>query len=211
MPANYAKFTSAGIIRNNPNPMFVDESHGGGTSTGITLSDLKYLRNDVLLQNISVMQEAVEKFICANQSDYPLIPRQSYSKWEKDSADTRKTGLIFLYDDECDKPCSNVSVPAPASIPQTRACTLVLNIVTTPDPSQQYLLCNLQTIPREYPAGNTLIIPHLIGKIVNPNMLIGLTPCLCPTDPATGTLDNTAGGGFPAGTTVIINYNELVG
>lgn len=218
LPANYAKFTSQGIQKLNPAPAFLDSS-AAGTSTGISLRDLQYLRNDILLQNISVMQDALEQYICANKASYPLIPAHTYSKWEKEAKkDTRKSGLVFIYDDDCDdRPYNNTPAPAPTPVPQTRACTLVLNIVASPDPSHLYLLCNLNTIPLEYHAGNTLTIPHLIGKIVNPNILVGLTPCYCPTDPGTGELDNTLGGGFqvspdPANPTqVIINYNEIVG
>lgn len=223
LPANYAKFTSSGIQKNNPNPTFLGES-SQGTSSGISLNDLKYLRDNILLQNISVMQEALEKFIFFNKTSYPLVPVESYCKWDASSnkKEVRNSGIVFIYDDE-DDCCegrsfvNNVPGPAPIPIPQTRACTLVLNIVASPDATHLYLLCNLQTIPLEYPAGNTIVIPHLIGKVVNPNILIALTPCFCPTNPATGMLDNTAGGGFQVSTDpsnptqVIINYNEIVG
>jgi len=219
LPANYAKFTSQGIQKNNPSPTFIDGS-AGGTSAGISLNDLKYLRNDVLLQNISVMQEALEKFIYANATQYPLVPCESYNKWGDDKVkDTRTSGIVFIYDeDDCDdkrRNYNNAPPPTPLPIPQTRACTLVLNIVASPNPAHQYLLCNLQTIPLEYPAGNTLTIPHLVGLTVNPTILIGLTNVYCPT--VNGVLDNTAGGGFQVSsdplnpTQVIINYNEVVG
>lgn len=220
LPANYAKFTSSGIQKLNPTPAFLD-TNAGGTSSGISLNDLKYLRNEVLLQNISVMQDAMEQYLFNNRSSYPLVPCETYNKWDKDIAqDTRKTGLVFIYDEDCDNDCrhdyNNAPMPSPAPIPQTRSCSLVLYIVASPNPGHLYLLCNLQTIPLEYPAANTMTIPHLIGKVVNPNILIGLTPAYCPTSPL-GELDNTAGGGFQVSpdplnpTMVIINYNEVVG
>ena len=215
LPANYAKFTTAGIIKNNPAPAFLDSS-AGGTSAGITLGDLKYLRDSVLLQTINVMTEAVEKFLCANQASYPLVPSEVLDRWGYDGRkkDTRRTGMIFIYDDDDWEDRRNVYIPsgpAPTPIPQSRSCTLILDIVETPDPTQQYLLCNLQTIPLQYAVGSTLTIPHLIGLIVNPVIQIDNgQPFLCSYNGSTGTFDNTAGGGFVAGNTVVINYNELV-
>ena len=220
MPSNYVKFTTAGMVKNNPNPAFLD-GNASGNSSGASLRDLQYLRDNVLLQNINVMQESLERFLYANKASFPLVPSCVYDKWDcngNKKEDTRRTGLVFIYDDEddCDSRggyCGSTSTPAPtpAPIPQTRSCTLILEIVDTPDPTHLYLLCNLQNIPLEYPVGNTLTVPHLIGLIVNTVIQIDNgAPFVCPYNAATGTFDNTSGGGFVSGNTVIINYNELI-
>ena len=214
---NYAKFTSSGIIKNNPSPSIIDSSATAGTSAGISLNDLKYLRDNVLLQNISVMTDSLERYLVANYASYPLIPQDVCNRWCQDGKkqETRKTGFAFIYNDEdCDYdrfPSYAPPMPTPTPIPQTRACTLIINIVVSPDVSHVLLLCNLQTIPLEYPVLMTLTIPHLIGLTVNPVIQINnAMPFVCPYNAITGTFDNTLGGGFNDGDTVVINYNEVI-
>ena len=103
LPANYAKFTSSGIVKNNPNPTFIDGS-ASGTSSGISLNDLKYLRDDILLQNISVLTDSLEKFLYYNKANYPLLPNELCEKFcdKEKPQSTRKTGFVFPTDDDDD-------------------------------------------------------------------------------------------------------------
>ncbi len=213
LPDNYAQLTASGIEKNNPAPAFLNNA-ASGSSAGVGLRDLKYLRDSALFGRVNVMQDALERFLCINYTQYPLYPTPD--KWGKDGVKktTRKGSFIDIYgdDDECCREGDRHPVISQSTtqVVRTLACTLVLEIVSTPDPSLTYTLCNLQTILLQYAAGNTITIPHLIGKVVNPNILIDLTPANVPTDPATGILDNTTGGGFLAGSTIIINYNEVI-
>lgn len=210
---NYAEFNASGILKNNPAPAFLDSS-AAGTSAGIGLHDLKYLRDASLFGRINPMQDALEKFLCINYAQYPLYPNPD--KWDRhgNKTTTRKGSFINIYadDDDCCNDNRRAVVPQPitSQVVRTLSCTLVLNIVTTPDPDATYLLCNLNTIPLQYPAGTTITIPHLIGKVVSPSVLIDLTPAYVPTNQNTGVLDNTAGGGFLAGSTIIITYSEVI-
>lgn len=216
LPENYAKFTSSGIQINNPNPSFIDGS-AQGNSAGVSLQGLKYLRDNRLLNRVSVMSDALEQFLCANYRSYPLYPTPY--KWDKGvKVESRKSGFVDIYAD--DEDCANwghhsTPVPTPVPAPRTLSCSMIINIVASPNPSNTYTLCNMQTIARDYPAGNTLTIPHLIGKVVNPTIYIDSSPNVIIMDTATGTFDNTAGGGFNVNTdgpptTIVITYNEIV-
>lgn len=216
LPEVYAQFSNAGVIKNNPSPTFLDGNTQGGTSSGIGLNDLKYLKDDVLLQRISVMQDALERYLCENAASFPLYPKKNHI-WDEHGRrqSSRKTGFIDIYSEDCDDertyiaPSQNV---APA--PSYRACSMQLQIKTTPNPSNAYTLCNLTTIALEYPEGMTLTVPHLIGKTITYPIYVGNNPIsVMPFDILTGTLDNTANGGFssdPSANTITINYNEVV-
>lgn len=101
LPEVYAQFSDAGVVKNNPSPTFIDGS-AQGTSAGIGLNDLKYLKDDVLLQRISVMQDALDRFLCENSASYPLYPKKNHV-WDEHGHNhsSRKTGFILMYDD-CD-------------------------------------------------------------------------------------------------------------
>jgi hypothetical protein len=209
LSSNYAQFTAQGMVKNNPvGSVLGDKST---ESVGIGLRDVKYLEDRVLLDRINPLQTVLEQWICTNKSTYPL-----YDSSRCDCQKSKRTTsfLLDIYDEDDDRwNRSNNQTPAPTPVPSPTylGCTLILNIVASPNPSNVYLLCNLQTIAKEYPAGNTLVIPHLIGLTVNPVIQIDNgVPFLCPYDAATGTFDNTTGGGFNIGSTIIINYNERV-
>lgn len=213
LPEVYAQFSDAGVVKNNPSPTFIDSS-AQGTSAGIGLNDLKYLKDDVLLQRISIMQDALERFLCENAASYPLYPKKNHV-WDEHGRrqNSRKTGFILMYDEDCndnyycDTPASAAVTPAPSY----RSCSMQLRIVATPNPSNTYTLCNLTTIALEYPEGMTLTVPHLIGKTVSATVYIGNNPINDMTyDILTGTFDNTPNGGFADGNTVTIDYTEVV-
>jgi len=206
LPSNYAKFTSQGIVKNNPAHTFIDSSNAG-TSSGISLDDLKYLRNDVLLQNISILEDTLKTYLFLNATLYPCVPNIKNEDKEK----SRKSGLVFIYDeDDCDNRRERYMPPPspnPVTVPYTMTCSITALIKTSPDGST-YTLCNLQTIPAQYPIGNTLTLSNLIGKYVTGIMTLNGNTVSIPYNAATGTFDNTAGGGFNDGDTFIFLYNE---
>jgi hypothetical protein len=212
MPANYAKFSSSGIVKNNPSPTFLDSS-SAGTSSGISLADLKYLRDDVLLQSISVLEDSLKAYLSLNSASFPLVPNTCRQE-EKPS---RKSGLVFIYEDDDDdchdrrRDCRpNNNQTAPAVVPDTNymTCSITALIKTDPDATATYMLCNMQSIPAEYAPGNTLVLPNLIKKYVTGIMTLNGNPVTTPFNSASGTFDNTANGGFNDGDVFIFLYNE---
>jgi hypothetical protein len=96
LPENYAKFTNSGIIRNNPSPGFIDAGTGGGTTAGVTVKDLKYIRDEVRFERLSVMRDAVIRYIHANGSMFPLYP----DKWLREKENSKKTAFINIYSEQ---------------------------------------------------------------------------------------------------------------
>jgi len=202
---NYASFTSSGIQKANP----LDSSMGTASakSVGISLPDLKFLNDNILLGRINPAGDYLEKWICANVASYPLYP---YEKCN-DREHSRTTGFVNIYEDEdCGRRHKNYwnSYPTPAPMPQpvTQTCSITLTIVPVPN-GTLYGLCNLQTIPAQYAPVLTLTLSNLAGKNVNSVALyngnpisIGpvnlVSPATIGYNSATGTFDRTLQGGF---------------
>lgn len=93
----------------------------------------------------------------------------------------------------------------------SKSCTIVAVIKDRPDASVLFTLCNGSTIPGQYPSGNTLVIPHLIGLQVAPWIILnnGVRQDI-PFDNTTGTFNNTANGGFNDGDLITISYDEPI-
>jgi len=93
----------------------------------------------------------------------------------------------------------------------TMACSIQVVVKDSPDGSLTYTLCDGGTIPLQYPTGNTVVIPHLIGLYVQRPIFINNQPDqTIPFDTTTGTLDNTANGGFQDGDIITINYAQPI-
>ena len=100
LPENYAKLTNQGVIKNNPSPSLIDGS-ASGTSAGIGLRDLKYLRDDLLFQRVSIMEDATRNYIYNNASLYPLFPQKTFDEMsERNKPSSRKTAFIDIYEDK---------------------------------------------------------------------------------------------------------------
>lgn len=217
MPNNYAHFTTAGIVKNNPVASVLGDK--STESVGISLSDMKYIRDSVLLDSINLMTESVKQYVRENRALYPHIPVECY---EVKNAN-RRTGIMFIYDDDdcgCDSRasrrgkdyhCDNQpGTAAGQKEPNYMTCTLKAKIATDPNPDATFMLCNMDSIPAEYPVGDTLTIPMLINGYVNDIMTLNGNTVNIPFDPATGTFDNTSGGGFNDGDLFIIMYNQIM-
>lgn len=208
---NYASFNSSGIQKANP----LDSSLGGASAAkvGISLPDLKFLNDNILLGRINPAQDFLESWICANVANYPLYPYQNCQhRFDEHGNISRTTGFVNIYEDEDD--CwgrhhsrNNFPIPTPSPTPQPAkvTCSISITIVPIPD-GTLYPLCNLQTIPAQYaPSTTTLQLTNLIGKNVNAIGLYngaaitigtGNTTMQIGYNIATGTFDRTLQGGF---------------
>lgn len=201
---NYARFTSSGVQKANP----LDSSMGtaAAKSVGVSLPDLKFLNDNILLGRINPAGDYLERWICANVASYPLYPYQKCN--DKDSS--RTTGFVNIYEDEddCHRHRHNwnqLPSPAPMSQSATQTCSITLTIVPIPN-GTLYGLCNLQTIPAQYaPSATTLTLVNLLGKNVNSIALYNGSPVTIGTvntnsqigyNIADGTFDRTLQGGF---------------
>lgn len=214
---NYAQFTSSGVVKANP----LDSSIGevAKSSTGISLSDLRYLNDRWLFDRINPLQDYVELTIFNNLSSFPLYPREKCAHRDSDG-NKRTTSFINIYDEEDDcrnrRGCNSGSgsipmPPIPTPIVVTSTCSMKVKIATTPDGSL-IMLCNLKTIQAQYPVGNTLTIPSLVGKYVNVvSEMIDLQPVSIPYDITTGTFDASSRGGFADGEEFSFMYTETMG
>jgi hypothetical protein len=203
---NYARFNTSGIQKANP----LDSSLGGTSAAkvGISLPDLKFLNDNILLGRINPAGDYLEKWICANVASYPLYPYQKCH----DADSSRTTGFVNIYEEEdnCHKHrhsgWNNFPTPAPMPQPAKETCSITITIVPVPN-GTLYPLCNLQTIPAQYAPGSTLVMANMIGKNVNSVALYNGSPIsIGPVNlvsPATigyniadGTFDRTLQGGF---------------
>jgi hypothetical protein len=227
---NYAQFTSSGVQKSNP----IDSALGTSTSpnVGISLKDLQYLNNRQLLDRINVIEKYLNRWLCANITQYSLYPRSKCnSSWDyhRNEPITRTTDLVMIYDDvdECgcwnkDNNCNNgyVPVPVPTPPPVTATCGIRIEIATTPDGSL-FMLCNLSTIQAQYtPSATTLTIADLVGKYVSPAGATynGMPVDIGPTntgsvigyDQGSGTFNRTIQGGWNDGDIFIFSYTETM-
>lgn len=100
----------------------------------------------------------------------------------------------------------------PPIMPQnfnTMTGAIRVQIVTTPDPNEYQTLVNGVRIPLQYPAGSTVVIPHLSGRYVFPNTFFnGNNIQAMPYNPATTTFTLADGSEFYDGDNLLIYYNE---
>lgn len=184
----------------------------GGTTEGSASGgrrDVQY-KADAMAQNrLNPMIERMKKWLCDKMAWYPLFDTCNCSKYTGIS--NRKGGIILgIYDDDDVKETYVPVLPGKAA-PRTQECVIKVVIAAVPDESKEYMLCNLQTIPKEYPEGNTLTIPQLANKYISWPIFIDNEVCMdMDFDLATGTFDNTDNGGFQAGTKVTIKYIETL-
>lgn len=224
---NYAQFTSSGMQKANP----LDSSIGeiSKANVGISLNDLRYLNDRLLLDRINPLQTYVEQWICVNIAQYPLYPRIKYNdRWDKDRQDINRTStFINIYEDEdcrgrgrCDFNNGSQPVPTPTPTPVTGTCSIMITIATAPD-GTLYGLCNLQTMPAQWAvSATTLTLPNLVGKYVNGvGVLYNGNPVTIGTTntgsqigyiQATGTFDRTLQGGWNDGDTFSFLYTETM-
>lgn len=87
LPENYAQFASAGIIKNNPNPSFM-ESGSKGQSSGVDLKDIKYLTDKAMIERVEPLKIALQDYLVRNARLFPLYPAQ---KVEECKQQGRKT------------------------------------------------------------------------------------------------------------------------
>ena len=220
---SWTRSTAQGQMQNNPKTL---SSDGQGSATA-DRKDIEYKIDTMCQQRLYPLIARMKKWI-GEQGSYNLFP----SREKNDGINKEgKGGIILgLYDDRSPngpnlwqfdgrgygygnerRGCCGDGPGYASQAPQTAVCQLILEIVETPDPSQKYTMCNGMQIPLQYPTGMTLTIPHLIGLIVNQTIQIDNSdPFICSYDSSAGTFDNTAGGGFVDGNTVVINYNEIV-
>lgn len=181
----------------------------GGTTSDAASGDRKDVqyKMDSLLQNrLQPLIERMKKWLCDHEAWYPLYDPCGCRK--QDGISNYKGGIVLgIYEDERTVPLP--IAPTGKAAPRTEECVIKVEVVENPDESLQYALCNLKTIQKQYPAGNTLTIPHLAGKrILWPIYIDGAVYQDMPYDGATATFDNTEAGGFAAPCKVLIRYME---
>lgn len=223
---NYAQFTSSGVQKANP----LDSAIGttSAANVGISLNDLRFLNDKLLLDRVNPLQDYLEKWICVNITQLPLYPVcKCQDRWEMKGGEivSRTTQFINIYEDEDNNWHKGwwdnnwpIPSPTPTPVPVTATCSIILTIATSPN-GTLFLLCNLNTISAQYVPGMTLFIPDLVGKNVNAIALynggtvtIGVTntSSVIGYTQATGIFDRTLQGGFNDGDTFVFDYTETM-
>lgn len=171
--------------------------------------DVMYKVEGMVQQRLNPMIERMKKWLCDKTAWYPLFDTCNCSKYTGIS--NSKGGIILgIYDDEEVKETFVPVLPGKPA-PRRQECIIKVVIAAEPDESKEYMLCNLQTIPKEYPEGNTLTIPHLANKYICwPIFIDNEVHMDMDFDLATGTFDNTDNGGFQDGTKITIKYIETL-
>lgn len=209
LSANYAQFSSQGLLKSNPIGSALADSKT--ESVGVSLADVKWLEDRSLLDRINPLQTVLEEYLCANKGTYTLY---SNSRCECLKSKRTTSFILDIYNDDDEyghyNRDNNPIPPAPTPMPYNTTCSITAKIVAAPDINLLFPLCNLQTIQAEYPAGNTLTIPHMIGKYVTGIMTLNSNPVSIPFDSVTGTFDNTEAGGFLDGDKFIFLYTETM-
>jgi len=90
LPENYAQFTSAGIIKNNPNPSFM-ESGSKGQSSGIDLKDIKYLTDKIMMERVEPLRVSLQDYLVRNAAQFNLYP---VAKLEECKKPARVTPIV---------------------------------------------------------------------------------------------------------------------
>jgi hypothetical protein len=183
----------------------------GGITEGSASGDRKdvQFKMDSMAQNrLLPLIERMKLWLCRHEAWYPLF--ENCGCYKADGLSNAKGGIILGIYDQDERPREVRPAPVAKAAPRQRECSLKIVIAKEPDDSL-FMLCNLKTIKKQYPAGDTLTIPHLIGKEIEWPMYIDSAVYMdMPYDKETGTLDNTEGGGFVAPAKVLIKYIETL-
>lgn len=97
---NYVKMTDSGVIKNNPTPGFIDSNSSQGTSAGANLKDIKYMRDDTMLQRISIMRDKTINYLYDNYALFPLYPQKLVDQTKHHKNSSHKDSFINIYDDD---------------------------------------------------------------------------------------------------------------
>ncbi len=101
IPENYAQFSTAGIMKNNPIGSVIGDKTTA--SVGIDLKDLKYLNDKQLLERVNVLQRSLEEYLCKNLVSLLKYPAKRCQSCNDDGhkKDEKKTSWVTgIYDHE---------------------------------------------------------------------------------------------------------------
>lgn len=100
IPTNYTRFTSQGMMQNNPRTVAFN-GEGQGSQTG-ELKDVKFIMDKTLMDRIDPLIAAMHEWICENKEHYPDYAKLDVCKCASKSngiSVDRKTGFVHgIYD-----------------------------------------------------------------------------------------------------------------
>lgn len=203
---SWLRTTGQGQQLNSPQTLASnDESSASGDR-----KDIQYKVDAMVQGRLLPMIERMKKYLCDRAGWFPL-----YDSCEcaKDKGINKRVGGLILgiyEEDEVKHAYVAPTVVRPAA--RKEECQMRLKVKAVPDTTTKYVLCNLQTVQKEYPVGDTLTVPHLIGKEILWPIYVGNDVYAdMPYDEETGEFDNSENGGFVDGDSVLIKYKETVG
>jgi len=101
LPENYAKLTSEGIVKSNPEVPIA--SAGTGESVGIKLHDLKALMSIGMNNRVDPLISSMHEWICDHKKDYPLYCKKCDCDTDGVSANRKTSIALGIYDQEFDE------------------------------------------------------------------------------------------------------------
>jgi hypothetical protein len=204
----WLRTTAQGQQLNSPQTLGSNDQ----TSASGDRKDVQYKVDAMVQDRLQPLIARMKKYLCDRTAWFPTYDTCGCSE---ESGIKKSVGGIItgIYDDDSKyhhRHSSQPVVVTPAA--RLQQCQMRLKIKAAPDTSTKYVLCNLQTVQKEYPTGMTLTIPHLIGKqIIWPIYVGNDVYADMPYDDTTGVFDNTDNGGFSDGDNVLISYLETIG
>jgi len=95
---NYAQFTTAGMIKNNPIGSVIGDK--SSASVGIDLKDIKYLNDRQMMDRINPLQASLQEYLCRNRTKYPKYPASNCQECKTETTTRNTSWVTGIYDDK---------------------------------------------------------------------------------------------------------------
>lgn len=104
---NYAKFTSQGMMQNNPSVMGVSDFQGP-RSASIGIKDAKWMLDKAYFDRVNPLISAMQEYICNNKVSFPLYGSLDKCRCDDSGnviSDRKSPIMLSMYDDDDDTGC----------------------------------------------------------------------------------------------------------
>lgn len=97
-PTNFSKFTASGEMVNNPRSISI--SNEGSSSATVSLKELQFKLDKLLMDRIDPLMQAMHEYICDNLGNFPLYNCKKCDSRTRGASYARKTPWVHMYHDK---------------------------------------------------------------------------------------------------------------